>query len=648
MLKLKRLDKVCLDSKGQRTPSNLTEYLFGNSDEGFYLVRDSNLNWHVKYDTILKVFSKILKPLYKSYEMLRKQYSELCQINDVYNTVKYNKALLEGIPELHLFEIPAGQANLENEFTSDQQCQNLNETREIMKFTSNHCVPTVINKDFESVADIIQTTEAWKSDKDDWESNIIPNEEGKNDSINEDECFDEFTPFERSSVNKNNIRSKMDLGYSTMNYRTSLIPKVKTMKLSSKPTNRPELSEFDKLVMQHVKTSDPFKVTEALLKEISRINAQIVEAKNKLYKLIWLCYDSHVELKKQEYLWDLKTKVEESIFHNKIIADDFVPIETSPTDTLNRVIEHRRIPLYDELAVVINVDEYPSLKSSQSPILFEEKYVLDDTFDTPNEEDTSETSTKAVNKMFATKLHLFVLVHGLGGSQNDMLNLKNHITLVNPHAEFLISNKNSSNNSEKDIEILAQNLVEEVESDVEFYGYTNIYRISFIGFSLGGLIIRAALPNLTKYREKFHSYVSFATPHLGLKLKKRIIAAGLWFMKQFSEKQWLQQLNFEDSNEIEETFMYKLSKSEGLSWFKNVYFWASSQDTYCPFGSARIQVFNDQVLDQNYCPEILQMAENILYQISAKSITRVNANFYISDNYLKSAMGEDFRKNHNP
>lgn len=139
--------------------------------------------------------------------------------------------------------------------------------------------------------------------------------------------------------------------------------------------------------------------------------------------------------------------------------------------------------------------------------------------------------------MFATKLHLFVLVHGLGGSQNDMLNLKNHITLVNPHAEFLISNKNSSNNSEKDIEILAQNLVEEVESDVEFYGYTNIYRISFIGFSLGGLIIRAALPNLTKYREKFHSYVSFATPHLGLKLKKRIIAAGLWFMKQFSEKQ---------------------------------------------------------------------------------------------------------------
>lgn len=94
----------------------------------------------------------------------------------------------------------------------------------------------------------------------------------------------------------------MDLGYSTMNYRTSLIPKVKTMKLSSKPTNRPELTEFDKLVMQHVKTSDPFKVTEALLKEISRINAQIVEAKNKLYKLIWLCYDSHVELKKQEYL----------------------------------------------------------------------------------------------------------------------------------------------------------------------------------------------------------------------------------------------------------------------------------------------------------------------------------------------------------
>ena len=116
---------------------------------------------------------------------------------------------------------------------------------------------------------------------------------------------------------------------------------------------------------------------------------------------------------------------------------------------------------------------------------------------------------------------------------------------------------------------------------------------------------------------------------------------GSW--TNFLNNKWLQQLNFEDHEDIEQTFMYKLSKSEGLSWFKNIYFWASSQDTYWPFGSARVQVFEDQISDQNYCPEILQMAENILFKVTTKSITRVNANFYISDEFYKSNSEEDTR-----
>lgn len=42
-----------------------------------------------------------------------------------------------------------------------------------------------------------------------------------------------------------------------------------------------------------------------------------------------------------------------------------------------------------------------------------------------------------------------------------------------------------------------------------------IIRISFIGHSLGGLIIRAALPHLSKYQDRFYSYVSLSSPHLG-------------------------------------------------------------------------------------------------------------------------------------
>lgn len=41
-------------------------------------------------------------------------------------------------------------------------------------------------------------------------------------------------------------------------------------------------------------------------------------------------------------------------------------------------------------------------------------------------------------------------------------------------------------------------------------------RVSFIGHSLGGLIIRAALPYLKEYQDCFFTYMSLSTPHLGL------------------------------------------------------------------------------------------------------------------------------------
>ena len=36
-----------------------------------------------------------------------------------------------------------------------------------------------------------------------------------------------------------------------------------------------------------------------------------------------------------------------------------------------------------------------------------------------------------------------------------------------------------------------------------------------MGHSLGGVIIRAALPHLQEYSDKFHTFISFSSPHLG-------------------------------------------------------------------------------------------------------------------------------------
>ena len=40
-------------------------------------------------------------------------------------------------------------------------------------------------------------------------------------------------------------------------------------------------------------------------------------------------------------------------------------------------------------------------------------------------------------------------------------------------------------------------------------------RISFIGHSLGGLIIRASLPYLEQFKLKVHTFITFSSPHLG-------------------------------------------------------------------------------------------------------------------------------------
>ena len=61
------------------------------------------------------------------------------------------------------------------------------------------------------------------------------------------------------------------------------------------------------------------------------------------------------------------------------------------------------------------------------------------------------------------------------------------------------------------------------------YIYIYIFiRISFLGHSLGGLIIRAALPHLEEYENKMYTFMTLSSPHLGyVYTKSKIIEAGI-------------------------------------------------------------------------------------------------------------------------
>lgn len=74
-------------------------------------------------------------------------------------------------------------------------------------------------------------------------------------------------------------------------------------------------------------------------------------------------------------------------------------------------------------------------------------------------------------------------------------------------------------------------------------------RISFIGHSLGGLIIRSALQedSLQPLRDKLHVFMSLATPHVGnLFSDSSLVSTGMWALAKFKNYRCLQELVLED------------------------------------------------------------------------------------------------------
>ncbi|CAD7970957.1 unnamed protein product [Amoebophrya sp. A120] len=144
--------------------------------------------------------------------------------------------------------------------------------------------------------------------------------------------------------------------------------------------------------------------------------------------------------------------------------------------------------------------------------------------------------------------HLIVLVHGLHGNPYDLRMIKNAIVVQFPEVFFLCSSSNEDQ-TEGDISAMGERLFEEVDS----FACDNCGgipdRLSFVGHSMGGLIIRSAIPLLRhKYGRSFHSYISLSTMHLGLNYtgQNRLVEAGVWVLKKWRQSEALRQLSLSD------------------------------------------------------------------------------------------------------
>lgn len=145
-----------------------------------------------------------------------------------------------------------------------------------------------------------------------------------------------------------------------------------------------------------------------------------------------------------------------------------------------------------------------------------------------------------------------------------------------------------------------QDLICNEQRKIRLFAIFSIPYFSFIGHSLGCVLIRAALasPLLSHLHSCLHTFLSFCGPHLGtLYSTSGLVSAGMWALQKLKKSRSLLQLRLRDHADPRETFMYYLSAAEGLDSFRHLLLVASPQDHYVPHHSSRIELCRAAVQD---------------------------------------------------
>ena len=138
-----------------------------------------------------------------------------------------------------------------------------------------------------------------------------------------------------------------------------------------------------------------------------------------------------------------------------------------------------------------------------------------------------------------------------------MRNMKNIIAASLPEALFLQSTQNEGL-TDGDIAQMGSRLGQEVLTYIrENCPGNQLTRITFIGYSLGGLITRAALSHLESLKAKFHGFVSLCSPHLGFMYNtSKLFSTGMWLMSKWKKSASLNQLRMVDARNVEDCYLY--------------------------------------------------------------------------------------------
>ncbi|KAH1057697.1 hypothetical protein J1N35_035762 [Gossypium stocksii] len=243
-------------------------------------------------------------------------------------------------------------------------------------------------------------------------------------------------------------------------------------------------------------------------------------------------------------------------------------------------------------------------------------------------------SSEAVKKLSSASaaqsgrdLKIVIFVHGFQGHHLDLRLVRNQWLLIDPKIEFLMSEVNEEKTS-GDFREMGLRLAHEVISFVKKKmdkasrsGHLRDIKLSFVGHSIGNVIIRTALAEsaMEPYLRFLHTFVSLSGPHLGyLYSSNSLFNSGLWLLKKLKGTQCIHQLTFADDPDIRNTFFYKLCEQRTLENFKHIILLSSPQDGYVPYHSARIESCRAASVDNSKKGKaFLEMLNNCLDQIRA-------------------------------
>ncbi|GFR99751.1 protein FAM135A [Elysia marginata] len=213
-------------------------------------------------------------------------------------------------------------------------------------------------------------------------------------------------------------------------------------------------------------------------------------------------------------------------------------------------------------------------------------------------------------------VHLIVCVHGLDGNSADLRLVRTYIEMALPgfKLEFLMSDRNQQDTF-ADFDKMTDRLVDEILNYLDNFGF-NVSRISFVGHSLGNVIIRSTLsrPKLAHLLPKLYTLLSLSGPHLGtIYNTSGLVNMGMWFMQKWKKSGSLLQLALKDHPDPRQTFLYKLSLKPVLQHFKHVLLVGSHQDRYVPYHSSRIEICRSAQKDSSVMGAVYrEMVQNIL------------------------------------